>query len=199
MFLPESIGSQEVEAKKRRDAMTRLENWCKELIPAEIIKGVEINIQEVQCGDPECSPVDTSIVLLFDSGESGMIGLPMEAANVTKEFLKDYFPTRDVLEKWHRGEEAEWPPLENEDYSVPLLRFDVGDLVECRIGPDPVKGWLPGVIMQQWYRENNWPRDAWAPYKVLLDDGRKIYAPGDVDQIIRLRRVSQQNNNNTGG
>mmetsp|Transcript_51065 Transcript_51065/g.76521 ORF Transcript_51065/g.76521 Transcript_51065/m.76521 type:complete len:124 (+) Transcript_51065:486-857(+) len=123
-----------------------------------------------------------------------MMGLPMEAREVTKELLLDSFPTEEVLTKWSRGEDAEWPPYEEDDLfndaGLPQLRFDVGQKVECRIGPDPVTGWAPGTISQLWYREPNWPPNSVAPYKVQLDDGRNIFAPGDVDQVIRQRTMA---------
>jgi hypothetical protein len=116
-----------------------------------------------------------------------MFGLPMEVKDVTKEELQHSFPTEDVLEKWHRGEEAEWPP--NED---PIeLRFSVGMFVLCRVGPTD---WAPGKVQQLWYREANWPPNSYAPYKILLDDGRDIYAPADVDQVIKLDTSKQQPN-----
>lgn len=103
----------------------------------------------------------------------------MEAKDVVQEELVHNFPTRDVLEKWHRGEDAEWPPA-----AEPIdLRFSVGTLVLCRVGPTD---WAPGVVKQLWYREANWPPNSYAPYKISLDDGRDIYAPADLDQIIRL-------------
>jgi len=116
-----------------------------------------------------------------------MFGLPMEAKDVTLEHLMSSFPTEPILRKWADGEEAEWPPLEDLDMSAnrPNLRFQAGDRVECRIGPDPVTGWATGTVIQLWYREPNWPENSWAPYKIKLDDGMKIFAPGDVDQIIR--------------
>lgn len=119
-----------------------------------------------------------------------MMGVPLEAKDVTKEELLELFPTDDVLEAWARGEEAEWPPMDDDDddeqdFQRPQLRFDVGQRVACRVGPDPVHGWAPGKIIQLWYREPSWPANSWAPYKIELDDGRNIFAPGDVDQIIR--------------
>ena len=116
-----------------------------------------------------------------------MIGIPSEAKDVTLEILMDVFPTEPILRKWANGEEAEWPPLEDFDMNAnrPPLRFNVGDRVECRIGPDPITGWAAGSIVQLWYRERNWPDNSWAPYKIRLDDGKNIFAPGDVDQIIR--------------
>eukprot|EP00537_Pseudo-nitzschia_pungens_P006498 CAMPEP_0172359754 /NCGR_PEP_ID=MMETSP1060-20121228/3912_1 /TAXON_ID=37318 /ORGANISM="Pseudo-nitzschia pungens, Strain cf. cingulata" /LENGTH=135 /DNA_ID=CAMNT_0013081539 /DNA_START=971 /DNA_END=1378 /DNA_ORIENTATION=- len=117
------------------------------------------------------------------SGKDGMIGLPMEAREVTKEELASRFPTVEVLEKWHRGEDAEWPPYEEPEF--PELRFDIGTRVLCRIGADAEKDWAPGKVVQLWYSEENWPPGSFAPYKVRLDDGRDIFAPGDMDQVIR--------------
>lgn len=122
-----------------------------------------------------------------------MLGLPMEAREITEESLSAAFPTEDILRKWHRGEDAPWPPdpdFEAEDefeYELPQLRFELDTRVECRIGPSQ---WAVGTIVQLWYRETSWPRGSWAPYKVRLDDGRVIYAPGDMDQIIRKHSVA---------
>jgi hypothetical protein len=80
----------------------------------------------------------------------------MEAREVTKEELSNNFPTTDVLEKWYRGEDADWPPFEEPEF--PELRFDVGTRVLCRIGPDANKDWAPGEIVLLWYREPNWPK-----------------------------------------
>mmetsp|Transcript_10218 Transcript_10218/g.15687 ORF Transcript_10218/g.15687 Transcript_10218/m.15687 type:complete len:119 (-) Transcript_10218:29-385(-) len=114
-----------------------------------------------------------------------MVALPMEAREVTREELDHEFPTVDVLTKWHAGEEAEWPPEDDLNIGapeMPPLRFNVGQNVLCRVGPTE---WHKGVIVQQWYRETTWPAGAWAPYKVALEDGRSIFAPGDMDQIIK--------------
>ena len=119
-----------------------------------------------------------------------MLGLPMEAKEVQKPMLIETFPTEEVLTKWSNGEEAEWPPFDDmdedlEDFNLPPLRFAVGKRVECRIGPDPVEGWAKGAVIQHWYRENSWPEGSYAPYKVQLDKGQYIFAPGDTEQIIR--------------
>ena len=97
---------------------------------------------------------------------------------MTQEEVVENFPTTDVLEKWHRGEEAEWPPPEPMD-----LRLRVGQFVLCRVGPTD---WEAGEITELWYREPNWPPDSFAPYKIRLEDGRSIYAPADMEQVIRL-------------
>lgn len=114
-----------------------------------------------------------------------MFGVPAEAKDVTEEELRHFFPTADVLEKWHRGEEAEWPPMPDENFGpddFPKLRFEVGTKVLCRVGPEE---WAPGLVIQLWYREAQWPAGSFAPYKVKLDNGSMIFAPGDIDQVIR--------------
>lgn len=198
MFLPknESAHAEIREAERaRREGYSRIESWVMEAIPSEIRRGVTVSVQEVQCGDPDCAPIDTAIAMMFPSGGRGMLGIPLESKDVSKESLLDVFPTHAVLGAWARGEDADWPPMDDYDDDIgddsaeqeqrPRLRFDVGRRVVCRVGPDPVTGWAPGRVMQTWYRESSWPANSWAPYKIELDDGRNIFAPGDVDQIIR--------------
>ena len=104
----------------------------------------------------------------------------MEAKDTTREEIEANFPSYSVLEKWHNGEEAVWPPDEDEFID---LRFSVGQYVLCRCGPTD---WEPGQIVELWYREPTWPPDSFAPYKIRLADGRNIYAPADMEQVIRL-------------
>jgi hypothetical protein len=115
-----------------------------------------------------------------------MIQLPMAPVEVTQETLSDVFPPAEIFEKWYKGEDAKWPP-EPEPVE---LRFDVGFEVLCRVGP---QDWLPGKIIQLWYRESSWPEWVFAPYKILLEDGRSIFAPQDNDQIIKLNPESTIN------
>jgi len=193
MFLPGNKTTDAAKAKadaERNQAYSRIEDWAREEIPLSIRDGVNISVQEVICGDPTCAPIDTAIAIIFPSGGRGMMGLPAESKDVLKEDLLEGFPTKEVLEKWSRGEEAEWPPFDDdEDFAdeanQPTLRFEVGEKVECRIGPDEVTGWAKGSVMQLWYREQGWPPNSWAPYKIQLDDGKCIFAPSDLDQIIR--------------
>ena len=118
--------------------------------------------------------------------------MPMEAKEVTQEILKLGFPTPEVLQKWQRGEEAEWPPLEDDIEldeamlaQLPKLRFDVDSRVLCRIGENAETDWAPGTVIKLWYREPRWPRGSFAPYQVRLDDGREIFAPADMEQVIK--------------
>ena len=121
------------------------------------------------------------------SGGQGMFGLPMDSKSVTQNELENFFPSTEVLEAWHRGEDADWPPQQNDMANQPTLRFSVGTQVLCRVGADE---WAPGQVTQLWYRESGWPEGAFAPYKIKLDDGRDIFAPADMDQIIKQNSKS---------
>jgi hypothetical protein len=84
--------------------------------------------------------------------------MPLNASEITNEDLVDFFPVwihllalmvirpntvwlvvclfvqdEEILTLWKAGKRARWPRL-------PSLRFAVGDRVECRTGPHPVKG-----------------------------------------------------------
>jgi len=185
-----NTNAEEAAEALRKKAYAQIDKWTMELIPENIREGVQLSVQEVQCGDPDCAPIDTAIAILFPAGGRGMLGLPMEAHEVTLEILEENFPYGEVLEKWHKGEEAEWPPMDDDMATdqLPELRFSVGQKVECRIGPDEVTGWAKGSVKQLWYREQGWAEGSFAPYKISLDDGRDIFAPGDVDMVIRAQK-----------
>ena len=46
---------------------------------------VLINAREVQCGDPNCSPVDVAIAIVFKNGRRAMCGIPMAMTEVRQE------------------------------------------------------------------------------------------------------------------
>jgi len=185
MFLPESVDDKKKADERRKLAYKNIEEWCLQLIPEKIRSDVQISTQEVICGDPECAPIDTAVTIIFSSGGDGVLGFQMEAYEVTQEEVENKFPTKTVLEKWHKGEEAEWPPYDASDVELPELRFTIGTKVFCRIGPDAETDWAPGEIVELWYTEKTWPPGSFAPYKIKLDDGRQIFAPGDMDAVVK--------------
>ena len=68
MFLPKTDAvNADIRAAEqaRREGYSRIELWVTEAIPSEIRRGVTISVQEVECGDPDCSPIDTAIAILF--------------------------------------------------------------------------------------------------------------------------------------
>lgn len=120
------------------------------LIFNPVYLGLILDINEVACGDPSCAPVDTIFTLIWEGTGKGVFAMPMMANEITQEDLIDFFPDNETLGLWKAGKKARWPKL-------PECRFAVGDRVECRVGPHPVKGWAPGRIIKLNYTEPNWP------------------------------------------
>jgi hypothetical protein len=76
-----------------------------------------------------------------------MLGIPMSSKEMMEEEVAEVFPPEEVLRIWFAGEDVGWPP-EEEDAALPTLRFDVSQIVWCRIGPDPVNGWAKGTVVE---------------------------------------------------
>lgn len=62
-----------------------------------------------------------------------------------------------------------------------MLRFAVGDKVECKTG---VNSWSAGEVVTLMYRDDGMPPGMVAPYQVHLADGDLIYAPADEEELI---------------
>jgi hypothetical protein len=62
-----------------------------------------------------------------------------------------------------------------------LPRFSVGTRVECYMD----EGWQSGSIDRVWWRQPGFGNRATAPYSVLLDTGKSVFAPRDTDETIR--------------
>jgi hypothetical protein len=63
MFLPNKNADAEKAALKRHYA--RIEAWALDIIPADLREEVQVSVQEVQCGDPDCAPIDTVVTIIF--------------------------------------------------------------------------------------------------------------------------------------
>ena len=66
MFLPENVASQNKEEEERKAAFKKIEQWSLEIIPQEIRGEAQVSVQEVQCGDPNCAPIDTAVTIVFN-------------------------------------------------------------------------------------------------------------------------------------
>jgi len=75
---------------------------------------------------------------------------------------------------------------EEKKQKLASLRFKIGDLVECNTH----KGWSAGKVVALMYREASMPPGVIAPYQVKLDSGPLIYAPADMDQVVRRTNVA---------
>jgi len=74
---------------------------------------------------------------------------------------------------------------ENKQKRLKMLRFDIGDAVECRTGPAPTD-WSAGKIVDRLWKS---PSGQIAPYQIELTDGTLIYAPADDNQVIRAGKA----------
>ena len=65
------------------------------------------------------------------------------------------------------------------------LRFQIGDEVQCLLGPEQAETptWKQGKVVSRMYREEGLA--GVAPYRVQLDDGTFVIAPLDMDMCIR--------------
>jgi hypothetical protein len=61
------------------------------------------------------------------------------------------------------------------------LRFAMGDEVECQTG----ESWQRGKVVALMYRDDEMPPGMIAPYQVQLDSGPLIFAPADIQRLIR--------------
>lgn len=78
------------------------------------------------------------------------------------------------------AEDQEQPRLLSlTERSSMTLRFKVGDKVLANCGE-----WLPGTVTDLWYIQEGFPPGKCAPYKVQLDAGPQIFAPGDEERFI---------------
>ena len=66
MFLPENAAAKSKEEEERKAAFKKIEQWSMEIIPQEIRSEAQVSVQEVQCGDPNCAPIDTAVSIVFN-------------------------------------------------------------------------------------------------------------------------------------
>ena len=180
MFDPNAQASEKALKIMRKRARTDIKNWSMLLVPEPLREGLIMDVKDVICGDPNCAPVDTVFTLVWGEGGRGVFSLPFAPEELSQEDMPDLFPDEEVLEDWKAGNRAPWPRR-------PELRFELGARVECIVGAHPVKGWAPGRVIKQHYSEPSWPPNMVAPYQIALHDGRLIFAPQDIDEVIRLR------------
>jgi len=181
MFDPNKAKADKAAKAATKKSLVDLKLWANMLIPVSLQTGLILDVKEVVCGDPKCAPIDTVFTLLWPGDGRGMFAIPMSPEEIqTHDELAEYFPDVETLNMWSQGKRAPWPRR-------PSLRFDVGARVECRVGPHPLKGWVPGRIIKIHYTEPSWPPNMVAPYQIALHDGRLIFAPQDTDRVIRLR------------
>ena len=53
--------------KRKRAAIREVKKWAESYIPNDILEKHDciVDVSEIQCGDPNCAPIDTVVRLLF--------------------------------------------------------------------------------------------------------------------------------------
>ena len=65
MFLPGR--SVEEEKRARHAAFRTIEDICENIIGSDMASQCSVSVQEIQCGDPNCAPIDTLVTIQFTS------------------------------------------------------------------------------------------------------------------------------------
>ena len=87
MFLPENAAGANKADEARKAAFKDIEQWSIKLIPEPLRKDVTVSIQEVQCGDPQCSPIDTAIAIVFNRYVGFYVALVLCRGSWTKKII----------------------------------------------------------------------------------------------------------------
>jgi hypothetical protein len=66
MFLPQNQDALQEAEQLRKKGFKDIEAWCMAIIPEAIREQASVSVQEVQCGDPNCAPIDTAVTISFD-------------------------------------------------------------------------------------------------------------------------------------
>ena len=186
--------AEDAAAKAKRTATVRVKEWVEARLPLEHVQTREcvVDVSEVQCGDPNCAPIDTVVRIIYGAGCGTVFGIPCEVHEVEEGDIDSQMPPDEIIQQWAAAKQAVWPPEPETPEPGPVpteaLRFDVGTKVACRIGPGP-EGWATGTVVAHWYRAASWPTGQYAPYQIQLDrtdmGSGLIFAPYDEDTCIK--------------
>ena len=178
-----------------------------------LVKNNELSVEQVQARLPEVvigysqnelpdMPHYSADDLRFEIGRAVECRLgPDEWArgNVVGHFFRE--------DDWPEGQKAPyqvllegdavtartvWAPSDTDDCIRGAVRFPIGAAVQCCVGSGH---WVPGEVVAHYYREDGWPQQLLAPYRVRLEVDRVaddaapsevfIWAPLDSDECVR--------------
>jgi type IV secretory pathway VirB4 component len=96
MFLPSAVQENKKKEKDRKAAFKNIEAWSLEIIPEAIRGEAQVSIQEVQCGDPMCAPIDTAVTIQFSRYEFYVVSTCETFQSRVIIWSFDSFPSVDV-------------------------------------------------------------------------------------------------------
>jgi hypothetical protein len=97
MFNPSKALTAKAEKAAKKKAIDDLRSWALSIIPMDLQEGIIIDINEIQCGDPSCAPIDTVFTLVWAPSGKGLFAIPSTAAEITQDELIEFFPVRISL------------------------------------------------------------------------------------------------------
>ncbi|KAH8095690.1 calcium, potassium:sodium antiporter [Aureococcus anophagefferens] len=184
MFDPANVNKK----KEKRVAIQRVSQWVRQKLPpnfrqlAANPQQLRIDVREIVCGDPACSPIDTVVSFVFDNAIRGEIGFPFEVDHMQPADLEEEGRCRRRRSSRTGAGAGRRPgrPRRRSDDEPAVM----GQAVECCVG----KGvWQPGTVVALWYSEAGFPPGFFAPYQIETDDGGSS-SRGGPDRCVRARR-----------
>ena len=86
--------------------------WVNEMLPDFVRNAPKdhpgacvVSVQEAACNNPNCSPIDTEVELLFNNGQSGVLSCSKRMVEVTRADIEASFPAESSIIAWHEGRE----------------------------------------------------------------------------------------------
>ncbi len=127
MFDPNSLAKMKSDAEIRKRALANLTEWSMELVPENLRKNLVLDVRDVQCGDPNCAPVDTLFLFLWGGSEfqqgKGRFGLPLAPEELqSKDELQSHFPDEETLRAWSSGDLSEKEKKRQEQLKAGAIR-----------------------------------------------------------------------------
>lgn len=115
LFDPSAVQQRNSKAQASR----QITEWARDGLPSvikEVLRvdptHVQINVREVQCGDPTCSPLDTIIMFIFKNGRRATTGIPLEMSHVVRGDVASALSTlHEELIACHEGRDFEQSPM----------------------------------------------------------------------------------------
>ncbi len=109
MFDPNKAKAKKSEDSKKKQLIKQITDKSMLLVPEYLREGLILSINEIACGDPSCSPVDTVFTFVWaekegelkekngntedeEGGARGMFAIPMTIEEILKENLEEMFP-----------------------------------------------------------------------------------------------------------
>ena len=117
MFDPSQFTKKRKLADEAKQSAARIKSWVSEMCEGFKEHVEAVSVQEIQCNDPVCSPVDTLIILFWtkegqtEGKAETKAAIPAEMREVLKEDVADLMPR--LMQEYEEAEEEEYACFED--------------------------------------------------------------------------------------